>query len=193
MNEKKNICNYIDIPLQHVSNNMLTSMRRGLTKEKTVALVNTIREKVPGIAIRTTLISGYPGETEKDHEELLQFVDQSKFERLGVFTYSHEENTHAHKLTDDVPAEIKQQRADEVMALQQGISFVNNEKLVGQTLKVLIDRKEGNYFIGRTEFDSPEVDNEVLIDATQSYLRRGDFANIKINKTEEFDLYGVVQ
>lgn len=193
MKEKKNICNYIDIPLQHVSNNMLTSMRRGLTKEKTVGLVNTIREKVPGIAIRTTLISGYPGETEKDHEELLHFVDQSKFERLGVFTYSHEENTHAHKLTDDVPAEIKQQRADEVMALQQGISFANNEKLVGQTLKVLIDRKEGNYFIGRTEFDSPEVDNEVLIDATQSYLRRGDFANIKINKTEEFDLYGVVQ
>jgi ribosomal protein S12 methylthiotransferase len=193
MREKKNICNYIDIPLQHISNNMLTSMRRGLTKEKTVALVNAIREKVPGIAIRTTLISGYPGETEKDHEELLQFVEQSKFERLGVFTYSHEENTHAHKLIDDVPAEVKQQRADEVMALQQNISFANNEKLVGQTLKVLVDRKEGNYFIGRTEFDSPEVDNEVLIDATQSYLRRGDFANIKITKTEEFDLYGIVQ
>lgn len=193
MREKKNICNYIDIPLQHISNNMLTSMRRGLTKEKTVALVNVIREKVPGIAIRTTLISGYPGETEKDHEELLQFVEQSKFERLGVFTYSHEENTHAHKLIDDVPAEVKQQRADEVMALQQNISFANNEKLVGQTLKVLVDRKEGNYFIGRTEFDSPEVDNEVLIDATQSYLRRGDFANIKITKTEEFDLYGIVQ
>lgn len=193
MREKKNICNYIDIPLQHISNNMLTSMRRGLTKEKTVSLVNAIREKVPGIAIRTTLISGYPGETEKDHEELLQFVEQSKFERLGVFTYSHEENTHAHKLIDDVPAEVKQQRADEVMALQQNISFANNEKLVGQTLKVLVDRKEGNYFIGRTEFDSPEVDNEVLIDATQSYLRRGDFANIKITKTEEFDLYGIVQ
>lgn len=193
MREKKNICNYIDIPLQHISNNTLTSMRRGLTKEKTVALVNVIREKVPGIAIRTTLISGYPGETEKDHEELLQFVEQSKFERLGVFTYSHEENTHAHKLIDDVPAEVKQQRADEVMALQQNISFANNEKLVGQTLKVLVDRKEGNYFIGRTEFDSPEVDNEVLIDATQSYLRRGDFANIKITKTEEFDLYGIVQ
>lgn len=191
--EKKNICNYIDIPLQHISNNMLTSMRRGLTKEKTVSLVNAIREKVPGIAIRTTLISGYPGETEKDHKELLQFVEQSKFERLGVFTYSHEENTHAHKLIDDVPAEVKQQRADEVMALQQNISFANNEKLVGQTLKVLVDRKEGNYFIGRTEFDSPEVDNEVLIDATQSYLRRGDFANIKITKTEEFDLYGIVQ
>lgn len=193
MREKKNICNYIDIPLQHISNNTLTSMRRGLTKEKTVSLVNAIREKVPGIAIRTTLISGYPGETEKDHEELLQFVEQSKFERLGVFTYSHEENTHAHKLIDDVPAEVKQQRADEVMALQQNISFANNEKLVGQTLKVLVDRKEGNYFIGRTEFDSPEVDNEVLIDATQSYLRRGDFANIKITKTEEFDLYGIVQ
>lgn len=192
MSEKKNICNYIDIPLQHISNNMLTSMRRGLTKEKTVALVNTIREKVPGIAIRTTLISGYPGETEKDHEELLKFVEQSKFERLGVFTYSHEENTHAYKLVDDVPTDVKQQRADEVMALQQNISFANNEKLVGQTLKVLVDRKEGNYFIGRTEFDSPEVDNEVLMDATKSYLRRGDFTNIKITKTEEFDLYGVV-
>lgn len=191
MREKKNICNYIDIPLQHISNNMLTSMRRGLTKEKTIALVDTIREKVPGIAIRTTLISGYPGETEKDHEELLKFVEQSKFERLGVFTYSHEENTHAHKLVDDVTAEIKQQRADEVMALQQNISFANNEKLVGQILKVLVDRKEGNYFIGRTEFDSPEVDNEVLMDAAQSYLRRGDFATVKISKTEEFDLYGV--
>ncbi|HNR20741.1 MAG TPA: 30S ribosomal protein S12 methylthiotransferase RimO [Bacteroidia bacterium] len=192
MSEKKNICNYIDIPLQHISNNMLTSMRRGLTKEKTAALVNTIREKVPGIAIRTTLISGYPGEKEKDHEELLKFVEQSRFERLGVFTYSHEENTHAHKLVDDVPTDVKQQRADEVMALQQNISFANNEKLVGRTLKVLVDRKEGNYFIGRTEFDSPEVDNEVLMDATKSYLRRGDFTNIKITKTEEFDLYGVV-
>ena len=192
MQEKKNICNYIDIPLQHISNNMLASMRRGLTKEKTTALVKTIRERVPGIAIRTTLISGYPGETEKDHEELLQFVEEMKFERLGVFTYSHEENTHAHKLVDDVPAELKQQRADEVMAVQQKISFDNNEKLVGKTLKVLFDRKEGNYFIGRTEFDSPEVDNEVLVDAAQSYIKRGDFVNVLITKTEEFDLYGEV-
>ncbi len=193
MNERENICNYIDMPLQHVSDRMLKSMRRGTTRQKTTDLVNTIRDKVPGIAIRTTLISGYPGESEADHAEVLEWVEQMRFERLGVFTYSHEENTHAYTLEDDVPAELKQQRAEEVMELQQGISASLNAKKVGQTLKVLIDRKEGDYFIGRSEFDSPEVDNEVLVKADgETYLRIGDFAQIHIDRAEEFDLYGHV-
>lgn len=190
--EKENICNYIDIPLQHISNSMLASMRRGTTSEKSRKLIETIRTKVPGIAIRTTLISGYPGETEKDHQELLQFVEETRFERLGVFTYSHEENTHAYNLVDDVDSEVKQQRADEIMQLQQGISAELNSKKENQVFKTLFDRKEGNYFIGRTEFDSPEVDNEVLVDATKNYVRIGDFANVKITKAEEFDLFGEV-
>jgi ribosomal protein S12 methylthiotransferase len=163
MREEPKICKYLDIPLQHISDNMLKSMRRGTTKQRTVELVNMIRDKVPGIAIRTTLICGYPGETEEDFAELKQWVEDTKFERLGVFTYSHEENTHAFKLIDDVPPKVKQKRADEIMKLQKGVSLEHNKSLIGKTLKVLIDRKEGNYFIGRTEYDSPEVDNEVYI------------------------------
>lgn len=192
MRERENICNYIDMPLQHITDNMLKSMRRGTTKQKTIDLVNTIRDKVPGIALRTTLIAGYPGETEQDHNEMLEWVEQSRFDRLGIFTYSHEENTYAYTLKDDVPAEVKQERAQQVMELQQGISFELNQQKIGKEFKVLIDRKEGNYFIGRTEFDSPEVDNEVLVDAREHFLRIGDFAQIKINHAEEFDLYGEV-
>lgn len=193
MRERENICNYIDMPLQHVSDAMLKSMRRGTTKQKTTDLVNLIRDKVPGIAIRTSLIAGYPGETEKDHEEMLEWVQNSRFERLGVFTYSHEENTHAYSLNDDVPAEVKQERAEAVMDLQQGISASLNQTKVGQTFKVLFDRKEGDYFIGRTEFDSPEVDNEVLVKAKDAYVRIGDFADVKITHAEEFDLFGTLQ
>jgi ribosomal protein S12 methylthiotransferase len=192
MQERSNICNYLDMPLQHISDNMLKSMKRGITKQKTIDLVNAIRDKNPGIAIRTTLISGYPGETERDFQEMLQWVENSRFDRLGIFPYSHEENTHAYKLQDDVPADVKQQRAEAVMELQQNISLELNRAKVGNTYKVLIDRKEGEYFIGRTEFDSPEVDNEVLVPAKESYLRIGDFANIKINAAEDFDLYGDV-
>jgi ribosomal protein S12 methylthiotransferase len=193
MRSHPNICKYLDMPLQHVSDKMLQSMRRGTTKAKTHQLVERIREKVPGIALRTTLITGYPGETEADHEEMLRWVGETRFERLGVFTYSHEENTHAFALKDDVPADVKQARAEAVMEVQQGISAALNQEKVGNTYNVLIDRKEGDYFIGRTEFDSPEVDNEVLVKADAStYLRIGDFAQVKIDKAEEFDLYGVV-
>jgi ribosomal protein S12 methylthiotransferase len=190
MRQRENICKYIDMPLQHISDNMLKSMRRGTTKQKTIDLVNTIRDKVPGIALRTTLITGYPGETEKDFEELYEWVEQTRFDRLGVFTYSHEENTHAYSLNDDVPDEVKQQRAQQIMDLQQGISFELNQQKVGKDFKVLIDRKEGNYFIGRSEFDSPEVDNEVLVDAREHFLRIGDFAQLHITSAEEFDLFG---
>jgi ribosomal protein S12 methylthiotransferase len=192
MNERKNICNYLDIPLQHVTDNMLKSMRRGTTKEKTVKLINDIRSKVPGIAIRTTLIAGYPGETEKDFEEMKDWVIETRFDRLGIFTYSHEENTHAFSLVDDVPDEVKRARAEEVMQIQEKISDEINRKKVGETFKVLIDRKEGNYFIGRTEADSPEVDNEVLIDAAKFYTRIGDFCKVKIFSSAEFDLYGEI-
>ncbi len=192
MKNKSNICNYLDIPLQHISDNMLKSMRRGITKAKTIEVISDIRNRVPDIAIRTTLIAGYPGETEKDHEEMLRWVEDSKFERLGIFTYSHEENTHAHILVDDVPEEIKQERAAAVMALQQGISLDINQQKVGNTYKVLFDRKEGDYFIGRTEYDSPDVDNEVLVAAQDTYLSIGSFATVKIDKAEEFDLYGKV-
>ncbi len=190
--ERNNVCNYIDIPLQHASDAMLTSMRRGTTREKTTALINSIRDRVPGIAIRTTFITGYPGETEKDHEELLHFLEEMKFERAGVFTYSHEENTHAFKLNDDVDADTKQRRSDELMAVQQSVSDAINKKKEGQVFKVLFDRKEGDYFIGRTEADSPEVDNEVLVEAKNNYVRIGDFAQVKITSTEAFDLYGTV-
>ena len=193
MRDRANICKYIDMPLQHVSDAMLKSMRRGTTKQKTTDLVNQIRDKVPGIAIRTTLIAGYPGETEKDHEEMLEWVQNSRFERLGVFTYSHEENTHAYSLNDNVPADVKQERAEAVMDVQQGISASLNQAKVGETFKVLFDRKEGDYFIGRTEFDSPEVDNEVLVKAKDNYVRIGDFANVTITHAEEFDLYGNLQ
>ncbi len=191
MKNKKNVCNYLDIPLQHISDNMLKSMRRGISKQKTIDLVNQIRDKVPGIAIRTTLIAGYPGETEKDHEEMLEWIEASKFERLGIFTYSHEENTHAHLLKDDVKAATKKKRADAVMALQQGISLTLNEQKVGKEFNVLFDRKEGDYFIGRTEFDSPDVDNEVLVKATKdNYTRIGDFSKVRVTEASDFDLYG---
>lgn len=192
MREKKNICNYLDIPLQHVSDNMLKSMRRGTTKQKTADLVKMFRDKVPGITLRTTLIAGYPGETEADHQELLQFVQETKFDRVGIFTYSHEENTHAHLLNDDVPEDIKQERAAAVMQVQQKISGEINEAKTGKIFKVLFDRKEGDYFIGRTESDSPEVDNEVLVEAQSNYVRIGDFANVQIDSTEEFDLFGTI-
>jgi ribosomal protein S12 methylthiotransferase len=192
MNERSNINKYLDMPLQHITDNMLKSMRRGTTKQKTIDLVNQIRDKVPGIAIRTTLIAGYPGETKKDHEEMLEWVEQTRFERLGIFAYSHEENTHAFSLKDDVPAKVKQARTEAVMELQQGISFDLNQKKVDNIYKVLFDKKEGDCFIGRTEFDSPEVDNEVLVKADKDFVRIGDFANVKITSAEDYDLYGEV-
>lgn len=190
MAEKANICNYLDIPVQHISDNVLKLMRRGITKRRTYELLNTIREKVPGITLRTTILVGHPGETEQDFEELKQFVKDFEFDRLGVFTYSHEENTHAHSLVDDVPDEVKQERASELMALQEEISLKKNQEKIGQTLKVIFDRKEGNYFIGRTEADSPEVDNEVLVNAAENFVRVGDFATINIIDAESFDLIG---
>ena len=186
------VCNYIDIPLQHISDSVLKSMRRGTTHEKTDALLRKFRQEVPGIAIRTSLIVGYPGETEEDFQELKQWVNDTAFDRLGVFTYSHEENTHAHLLEDDVPEEVKHQRAEEIMELQSDISYRLNQEKVGKTFKVLFDRKEGEYFIGRTEFDSPDVDNEVLVKATDSYVRMGDFAQVKITHADHYDLYGVL-
>lgn len=189
MKSKSNICNYLDMPLQHISDNMLKAMRRGNTKAKTVDLINQIRDKVPDIALRTTLIAGYPGETQQDFEEMYQWVEATKFDRLGIFTYSHEENTHAFNFTDDVPAGVKQQRANDIMALQEGISYDLNQQKVGTTQKVLIDRIEGDFFVGRTEYDSPEVDNEVLINAKEHYCRIGDFVNVTIDSAEHFDLY----
>jgi ribosomal protein S12 methylthiotransferase len=192
MNERENICKYLDMPLQHISDNMLKSMRRGITKQKTIDVVNQIRDKVPGIAMRTTLITGYPGETQQDFEEMQQWVADTKFDRLGCFTYSHEEKTHAHTLVDDVPEEIKQERADAIMEIQQGISFDKNQDKIGQTFKVLIDKKDGDFFVGRTQYDSPEVDNEVLIDAKVNYATVGSFVNVKIDNAEDFDLYGQI-
>ena len=190
--ENGKVCNYIDIPLQHINDDLLKSMKRGTSHEKTDALLKDFRTKVPNMAIRTTLIVGYPGETKEKFQELKQWVQDTKFDRLGVFTYSHEENTSAYDLEDDVPEKTKKARADEIMDLQTHISWELNQKKIGRTFKVLFDRKEGDYFIGRTEFDSPDVDNEVLVRANKNYLRIGDFANIKIEKTDHFDLYGVV-
>lgn len=184
------VCNYLDMPLQHGSTKILQSMRRGITREKTEALVETIREKVPGIAIRTTLIAGYPGETAADFEEMKDFVERMRFDRLGIFTYSHEENTHAHTLEDDVSEEVKRQRADEIMELQSGISYELNQEKIGKTFRVLFDRVEGDYFIGRTEFDSPEVDNEVLVKKAEGFVRLGDFAAVEITSADHYDLYG---
>jgi ribosomal protein S12 methylthiotransferase len=192
MRENKKICKYLDMPLQHISNPMLKSMRRGTTSEKTRELVKTIREKVPGIALRTTLIAGYPGETKEDFNEMLEWVKETRFDRLGIFAYSHEENTHAYLLKDDVSAKTKEKRVEAIMQAQQEISNELNQQKIGKTYKVLFDRKEGNYFIGRTEFDSPEVDNEVLVDAKKFYVRVGDFANVKITSAEDFDLYGEI-
>lgn len=191
MKNKKNICNYLDMPLQHISNNILQSMRRGTTKEKTNELIKRIRDKIPDITLRTTLIAGYPGETDKEHEEMLQWVEETKFERLGIFTYSHEENTHAFNLKDNVPEKTKKKRADEVMKVQQEISYRLNQKKIGKEFKVLFDKIEGEYFVGRTESDSPEVDNEVLLKITnKNYVRLGDFAKVKITSAGDFDLYG---
>lgn len=190
MANRSNICNYLDIPLQHASTNMLKIMRRGTTREKTEALLDKMRSKVPDIAIRTTLIAGHPGETEADFQELLDFVEKNRFERLGIFNYSHEENTHSYSFKDDVPDEIKQERANAVMELQEEISMDLNQEKVGKEYKVLIDRMESGTFIGRTEHDSPEVDNEVIIPADNAYLRIGDFAQIKITDATAFDLYG---
>ncbi|MEY3412083.1 MAG: ribosomal protein methylthiotransferase RimO, partial [Bacteroidota bacterium] len=188
--ERPNICKYLDMPLQHASTNMLKSMRRGITREKTEELIHSIRDLVPSIAIRTTLITGHPGETAKDHAEMLDFVDKMRFDRLGVFTYSHEDNTHSYSMKDNVPTKTKSKRQSEIMELQEQISFDLNQEKIDKTFKVLFDRKEGGYFVGRTEFDSPEVDNEVLVDASKHFVRMGDFANIKITDATEFDLYG---
>jgi len=190
--ENVKVCNYIDIPLQHINDEILKSMKRGTSHNKTDDLLKAFREKVPNMAIRTSLIVGYPGETEERFQELKQWVQDTKFDRLGVFTYSHEENTSAHVLDDDVSDEVKKARQEEIMDLQTHISWDLNQKKIGKTFKVLFDRREGDYFIGRTEFDSPDVDNEVLVKATATYIRMGDFANVLIEKTDHFDLYGVV-
>lgn len=191
MNERSNICKYLDIPLQHGSTRMLQMMRRGITRDKTEELLKTIRDRVPGIAIRTTLIAGHPGETEQDFNEMMEFVERSRFDRLGVFTYSHEENTHSFTFSDDVPEKVKQERMEAVMELQQGISLELNQEKIGKDFKVLIDRSESGTFIGRTEYDSPEVDNEVIIESKE-YLRMGDFVNARVTSATEFDLHARV-
>ncbi|GAB4511562.1 MAG: 30S ribosomal protein S12 methylthiotransferase RimO [Allomuricauda sp.] len=190
MRNEPKICNYIDIPLQHISDNILKSMRRGTTQAKTTKLLQDFRVAIPEMAIRTTLIVGYPGETEEDFETLKQWVQDMRFERLGCFTYSHEENTHAYQLEDDVPEDVKQERANSIMEIQSQISWELNQEKIGKTFRCIIDRKEGNHFIGRTEFDSPDVDNEVLIDATKHYVKIGDFTNIKITDASDYDLFG---
>ena len=187
--DEPGVCNYIDIPLQHIADPVLKSMRRGTTMEKTNRLLHLMREKVPGMAIRTTLIVGYPGETEEDFQTLKNWVREMRFDRLGCFTYSHEENTHAFSLEDDVPDDVKRQRAAEVMAVQQEISAELNAQKLGKIFRVLVDRKEGDFFVGRTEFDSPDVDNEVLI--TAEYLKAGDFVNVEITDASDYDLFGV--
>jgi ribosomal protein S12 methylthiotransferase len=188
--DRANICNYLDIPLQHASTRMLKAMRRGITREKTTALIHKIREQVPGIAVRTTLISGYPGESEADQAEMMDWVSEMRFDRLGVFTYSHEEDTHAHNFDDDVPDQLKQERAESIMELQSGISHEINQEKRGKDFKVMIDRIEGTDYIGRTEADSPEVDNEVIIPKSTGYARVGDFAQVRVNDVAPFDLYG---
>jgi ribosomal protein S12 methylthiotransferase len=193
MQERSNVCNYLDMPLQHASDDILKAMRRGITQEKMERLVGDIRDRVPGIALRTTLICGFPGETEAHHEDVLRWVERMQFDRLGCFTYSHEENTHAYALADDVPAEVKQARADAIMEVQSGISYALNQRHVGTELPVLIDRAEGGEWVGRTEFDSPDVDNEVRVAMDgEQHLRIGDFARIRIESAAEFDLTGTV-
>ena len=192
MKERYNICSYLDMPLQHASDKMLKAMRRGTTMEKTNKLLTEIRATVPDIAIRTTLITGYPGETEEDFQIMYDWVAAQRFDRLGVFPYSHEENTHAYNFEDDVPDEVKQERADAIMELQQGISYELNQEKIGNTYKVLFDRVEGDFFVGRTEHDSPDVDNEVLVSTASDYVRIGDYAMVKIDRAEDFDLYGTV-
>lgn len=190
MKREPKVCNYLDIPLQHISDAILKSMRRGTTQAKTTKLLQDFRATVPEMAIRTTLIVGYPGETEEDFQTLKSWVEEMRFERLGCFTYSHEENTHAYNLVDDVPEEVKQQRASEIMELQSQISWELNQEKVGKTLRCIIDRKEGKYFVGRSEFDSPDVDNEVLVDAAKHYLKVGEFVDLHIFEAADFDLYG---
>ncbi|MEL6976283.1 MAG: 30S ribosomal protein S12 methylthiotransferase RimO [Bacteroidota bacterium] len=190
MKNEPKICNYIDIPLQHIADPILKSMRRGTTRAKTTKLLEDFRHMVPDMAIRTTLIVGYPGETEADFEVLREWVKAMRFERLGCFTYSHEENTHAYQLEDDVPEDVKQERANEIMEIQSQISWELNQEKLGKTFRCLIDRKEGNYFVGRTEYDSPDVDNEVLIDAREHYLKIGGFSDVQITEATDFDLYG---
>ena len=192
MAERKEICNYLDIPLQHANNRVLHRMRRQITREETVELVKIAREKVPGLTLRTTMLVGFPGETEEEFQDLCDFVEEMEFDRLGVFQYSHEENTIAYELEDDVPAEIKAERANRLMEIQQDISLAKNQEWIGKTVRVLFDRKEGEFFVGRTEGDSPEVDNEVLVKAADNYVRIGDFANVKINEAMDYDLYGDV-
>lgn len=189
--DEPKVCNYIDIPLQHISDPILKSMKRGTTQEKTTKLLKEFREIVPNMAIRTTLIVGYPNETQEDFDRLKEFVKQMRFERLGCFTYSHEENTTAYNLPDNVPEEIKQQRANEIMEIQSQISWELNQQKIGQILRCLVDRKEGGYFVARTEFDSPDVDNEVLIDATKYYVKIGDFVQVKITDASDYDMYGI--
>ena len=189
MARRKEICNYLDIPLQHANNDVLNRMRRQITQEETRALIDTARRMVPGIAIRTTFLVGFPGETEEEFGDLCEFVEDMQFERVGVFKYSHEENTIAFDVADDVPAEIKQERANHLMEIQQQVALEKNETLVGKRFKVLFDRKEGEFFIGRTEFDSPEVDNEVLLNAKENFVRLGDFAEVEIIEAADYDLY----
>ncbi|MCC7246868.1 MAG: radical SAM protein, partial [Saprospiraceae bacterium] len=192
MAARPNICNYLDIPLQHASDAVLDAMRRQITRAETTELLAKIREKVPGIALRTTFLVGHPGETEEAFEELLDFVREQRFERVGVFQYSHEENTRAYDMPDDIPAEVKEERAQRLMEVQQEISLEKNTAKIGQTFKVLFDRQEGQHYIGRTEFDSPEVDNEVLVPIKGNYARLGDFAQVRITSAEEYDLYGAI-
>ena len=189
MKQEPKLCNYLDIPLQHITDSVLKSMRRGTTKQKTTQLLKDFRAAVPGITMRTSLIVGYPGETEADFEELKKWVKDMRFERLGCFTYSHEENTHAFDLEDDIPEEEKQRRSSEIMEVQSQISWELNQEKVGNTYRCIIDRKEGNYFVGRTEMDSPDVDNEVLVDASKYYLKQGEFVTLKITEAADFDLY----
>ena len=194
MAERENICKYLDIPVQHISDSMLKIMRRGITQRRTLELLHEIRQQVPGIALRTTLLVGHPGETEEDVDHLVNAINEIKFERLGVFTYSHEENTHAHTLEDSLTQEEKQARADRVMEAQMSISESFNQSLVGTTQKVLFDRLEGDEFVGRTQYDSPEVDNEVRVTANaDNYVRMGDFANVNITSATTYDLFGDIQ
>ena len=188
--EEPKVCNYLDIPLQHINSDILKSMKRGTSSEKTIKLLEQFREKVPDMAIRTTLIVGYPGETEVQFNELKQFVIDSKFERMGCFAYSHEENTTTYNIEDSVPEEVKERRVAELMEIQSQISFDLNQKKVGKVFKCIFDRKDGDFFIGRTEFDSPDVDNEVLVDAKKFYIKTGQFINIKITEATDFDLMG---
>ena len=191
MRERENICNYLDMPLQHISNNMLTAMKRQITREEITDLIANVRDRVPGICVRTTLIAGFPGETRDDVEDLKQFLVDTRLDRVGIFTYSHEENTSAHDLVDDVPAEEKEARAQEIMNVQQEISFEKNQEKIGNTYKVIIDKKEAGRYLGRTEFDSVEVDNEVVIESKKA-LPIGDFVNVKITKAFDYDLEGEV-